>query len=121
MIFRVLFLVGAVPAVFGNVELANLAALIVAVGTAAAGAVAYLRLRTERPKVVEEVAGLAEGRLRAELATAWEAVDRLRRREEELEARVEELERERDAQALRIVWLEQCLRDNGLTPGPGPA
>jgi hypothetical protein len=115
-LLRLLALIGIVPAAAGNIELANLTALVVAFGTAAAGLVAYFRLRQDRPKVVEEVAGLAEGRLREELRTAWEAVDRLRAREEELETRVDELERERDAQAVRIVELERCIHELGLGP-----
>lgn len=99
-------------------QLANLAALVVALGTLAAGVVAYLRLRQDRPRVVEEVAGLAEARLREELRTAWDAVDRLREREAELEesiarchGRAQALEQERDAQAVRITELEDLVRE----------
>lgn len=100
----------------GGGDLTNLAALIVALGTAAAGIVAYLRLRQDRPRVVAEIAGLAETRLRAELETAWNAVDRLREREEELErevadahTRILELEQEREQRDERIAKLERIV------------
>lgn len=89
-----------------NVDL-NIAALTLAAGTLLAGIVAYLRLRTERPKIVAEVGKLneerdakLEERLRTALQSAWDNVDRcndeikgLRERERELEDRVEILER----------------------------
>jgi chromosome segregation ATPase len=116
------FLLMLVPATF---DVANLAALVVAAGTATAGGVAWLRLRQDRPKVVEEVAGLAERRLREELRTAWDAVDRLREHEavlmEEQETcrrRMVSLERERDAavrerelMARRLTTLEQRVAE----------
>jgi hypothetical protein len=127
---RALSIAGLIPAAAGNLELANIASLLVALGTLIAGVLAFVRLRVDRPKIVEEVAGLAESRIREELRTAWQAVDRLRQREIDLEGRVDELERERDtqvtrilelererdAQATRILELELLVREAGLGP-----
>jgi septal ring factor EnvC (AmiA/AmiB activator) len=99
---------------------ADFTALVVALGTAAAGYTAFRRLRLDRPKVVEEVAGLASARLRDELDTAWRAVERLRAHEEFLEeqvtschASIRELERERDALLKRIEGLERQVAELG--------
>lgn len=96
----------------GGLDL-NVASLIVAFGTLVAGGVGYLRLRSERPKIVAEVAALNEDRLRDALDDAWKEAERLRqardryrgeldtalrriaaleRREDELERRIAELE-----------------------------
>jgi predicted nuclease with TOPRIM domain len=97
-----------------NVDL-NVASLIVAGSTALAGVLGYVRLRTERPKIVAEVGKLheerdklLEERLRTALQAAWDDVDRahdeigkLRKRERELEDRVADLER-----AMRDAGLE---------------
>lgn len=56
----------------------DVAALVLAGGTLAAGVAAWKRLRLDRPKIVEEVAALHEGRLRAALDAAWAEADRLR-------------------------------------------
>jgi predicted nuclease with TOPRIM domain len=104
-------------------DLTNLAALVVAVGTLVAGSVAYLRLRADRPKVVAEVAGIAETNLREELKTAWAAVDRLRAREVELEGenaalevRVKELEREKVDLCDRVERLERIVNGPPIKP-----
>lgn len=117
-----LWLMSAAVGAASSVNAANAAALIVAAGTFLAGAVAYLRLRQDRPKVVEEAAGIGEKRIRDELLTAWEAVDRLRHREDELEVeleschdRIQALELENGDQATRIRTLERIIADNGLT------
>lgn len=112
---------GATPFGAGvNVDL-NIASLIVATSTALAGALGYLRLRSERPKIVAEVGkineerdALLEERLRTALRAAWDDVDRcnaeigkLRSREAELQAHGDELER-------RVDELERRLRDAGV-------
>jgi hypothetical protein len=94
-----------------NPNLTNLVALMVALGTLAAGVVAYLRLRQDRPKVIAEIAGMSEKRLRDELNTAWAAVDRLRAREDELASRLAVAER-------RCDIFEQLLVEHGISiPG----
>lgn len=114
---RLLVIIGVIPAAAaGDLELANVTALLVALGTLAAGIVAYLRLRSERPKVIAEMTKTARDDLRAEVETAWRAVDRLRLRERELEDRVDELERANERQARRIVELELIVREAGLGP-----
>lgn len=109
-------------AVTSDAGLTGLAAVVVSLGTLIAGLVAYVRLRQERPKIVQEIAGMSESRLREELNTAWEAVDRLRVRERELQAEVGEctaklLERDRTIadQAARITRLERIVRAAGLS------
>lgn len=109
MRYLLFLILGAAPAAGGDAGVANVAALVVAGGTAIAGLVAWVRLRQDRPKVVAEVASLAETRLRDELATAWRAVDRLRDREVELEAKVAECQAENRRQAERITELERRL------------
>lgn len=109
---------------------ADWTALLVAVGTAVAGWTAYRRLRLDRPRVVEEVAGLASGRLREELDTAWEAVERLRKRERELETdvdqaweRIRKLERERAYLLERVEGLEGIVARShyrGIEPAAPP-
>lgn len=91
----------------------NLVALVLSLGTAVAGVAAFLRLRLERPKVVEEVAGLAERRLRDELATAWDALDRerlrAREREQELEEAVAGCQRHARDLTERVAELERLI------------
>lgn len=103
---------GVVPLGAGvNVDL-NVASLVVACSTALAGVLGFLRLKSERPKIVAEVGkineerdAVLEERLRTALEAAWSDVDRchaeistLRSRESELEDRVAKLERRlRDA------------------------
>lgn len=101
----------------------NITALVVAGGTLIAGVIAYLRLRTDRPKVIAEVAGLAETRLREELRTAWESVDRARVHEEELEkdlnaahVKIRALEGERDALSERVARLERIVSGPPIPP-----
>lgn len=82
-----------------NVDL-NVAAIATAAATLGLGAIAYVRLKAERPKIVAEIGEVTERRLKSALESAWEQVDRLEaelaratRREEWLEQRVDELER----------------------------
>lgn len=106
---------------FASVAPADFTALVVAAGTALAGYAAFRRIRIDRPKVVEEVAGLASARLREELDTAWETVDKLRRRERELEGdvdqayeRIRKLERDRTYWQQRVEALERTVATFGL-------
>jgi hypothetical protein len=98
-----------------NVDL-NVASFIVALSTAAAGVLGWLRLRTDRPKIVAEVGKLTqerdavlEHRLRTALESAWADVDRCHADITKLRARERELED-------RIGTLERALRDAGLEP-----
>lgn len=115
---RALLIVGVLPsAAAGDLELANITALLVALGTLAAGVVAYMRLRSERPKVIAEMTKTARDDLRAEVETAWRAVDRLRIRERELEDRVDDLERDNRRLVARCERLEVRLEELGGTAG----
>lgn len=98
----------------------NVASLLVAVAALVTGAVGYLRLRTERPKIVAEVASLDEerrrsneARLQAALDAAWEEAERLRQARDRLRSelegalsRIAELERREDELEARIRELE---------------
>lgn len=115
---RLLFGLALAAATSENAQtsLTNIVALVVACGTLAAGVVAYLRLRADRPKVVAEIAGIAETNLREELKVSWEAVKNLRIREGELEGEVSRLETrckalegERDALSERVAKLERIV------------
>lgn len=75
---RLLALLAAAAGVSSEPQAAAWAALFVAIGTAVAGVVHALRLRQDRPKVIEEVAALHEGRLADALRAAWDEAERLR-------------------------------------------
>lgn len=125
----ILFLAAAAGTDEGSIT--NLLALILSGGTALAGVAAFIRARHDRAKIVAEAAHLGRDDLRAELETAWAALDRERKRarererelEDDLDAtrrRVRELEQERTALGARVDELERRLDelgDSGVGPG----
>lgn len=110
-----------------DLEVTNLLALAISAVAALAGVAAFIRARAERPKIVAEAAHIGHTDLRAELETAWEALDRERKRaatrEHELELdaaylrkRIRAVERERDCLEQRVTILERIVGDAGLGP-----
>jgi hypothetical protein len=102
-----------------NIDL-DVAALVVAIGALITGLVAFGRLRSERPKIVQEVGEIAERRLRAALEASWSEVDRCR-------THIAVLEAENDKRIVREQWLgkrvevlEEALRERGWPIPPAP-
>lgn len=102
-----------------NVDL-NVAALVVALGTLITGVIAYLRLRSERPKIVQEVGKLAEDRLRGALESSWQEVDRCRARIATLEERDSRRAERESWLETRVDVLERALRAAGVEVPPVP-
>lgn len=105
----------------------NVATLVVALGTLGAGLVGWQRLRSERPKIVAEIAKLdeereknREERLQAALDAAWEEADRLRQARDRYRAeltdaheRLERLERRERELEDEVANLHRALRMQG--------